>query len=90
MEAIVAKLKAINLDDKVVDSVSKNKKVSAKLSAVIDMAGGSATKTQGNLLYPLATKLPPSLDPYAQSFVDCIMANKWTKVMQIDEAIAFV
>jgi hypothetical protein len=54
------------------------------------MAGGKAEKTQGNLLYNLATKLPLSQDQYTQSFVDCIMTDKWTKVMQLEEAIAFL
>jgi len=44
------------------------------------MAGGKADKTQGNLLYALSTKLPPTLDQYTKSFVDCIMQNKWAKV----------
>jgi hypothetical protein len=54
------------------------------------MAGGKAEKAQGNLLYTLSTKLPPSMDKYTQTFVDCIMANKWARVMNIDEAIAYV
>jgi Glutaminyl-tRNA synthetase, non-specific RNA binding region part 1 len=29
-----------------------------RLSNVVDLAGGNASKTQGNLLYNLATKLP--------------------------------
>ena len=50
----------INLDEKVIDSIIKNKKVVAKLTNIIALAGGSAEKTQGNLLYTLSTKLPPT------------------------------
>ena len=50
----------INLDDKVIASISKNKKVVARLSGMIRMAGGKAEKSQGNLLYTLSTKLPPT------------------------------
>ena len=81
---------AIELDDKVIESISKNKKVVAKLSNIIGLAGGKAEKTQGNLLYALSTKLLPTQDGYTQSFVDCIMSKKWTKVQQLEEAIAFL
>ena len=90
MEDSINKIKAIQLDDKVVESISKNKKVVAKLGSIVDMAGGKAEKSQGNLLYALSTKLPPSMDKYTQSFVDCIMANKWARVNNIDEAISYV
>jgi len=72
---------AINLDDKVIDSIRKNKKVVAKLTNIIGFAGGKAEKTQGNLLYALSTKLPPSCESYTASFVEQIMNNNWTKVM---------
>jgi len=81
---------AINLDDKVIDSIRKNKKVVAKLTHIIELAGGKAEKTQGNLLYALSTKLPPTQDSYAASFVEQIMNNNWTKVMQLEEGIEFV
>jgi hypothetical protein len=41
-------------------------------------------------LYTLSTKLPPTQDEYLQSFVDQIMKNNWTRVMQLDEAITFI
>jgi len=90
MDQTKDKFSAINLDEKVIESITKNKKVVAKLSTIVDMAGGKADKAQGNLLYSLATKLPPSCDSYTQSFVNCIMANKWTKQMQLDEAIGYL
>ena len=34
--------------------------------------------------------MPPTLENYLKSFVDCIMANKWTKVLQIEEGIVFL
>ena len=39
------KFVAIGLDDKVIQAISKNKKVVAKLSAIVDMAGGKAEKS---------------------------------------------
>lgn len=90
MTDITAPFQAINLDDKVIASISKNKKVVAKLTKIIELAGGKADKHQGNLLYALSTKLPPTQDPWVKSFVDQIVANKWTKVMQIEEAITWM
>ena len=81
---------AIELDEKVIQSITKNKKVTAKLSHIIGLAGGKAEKSQGNLLYALSTKLLPSQDAYAKSFVDCIMAKKWAKVQQLEEAVLFL
>lgn len=42
------------------------------------------------MLYTLSTKLPPTQDTYVKNFVDQIMKNNWTKVMQLDEAITFL
>lgn len=90
MEDAQKKFAAISLDEKVIASISKNKKLVPRLAAIVDLAGGKADKTQGNLLYTLSTKLPLSQDLYTKAFVDCIMANKWNRVMQIEEAVAFV
>ena len=90
MEDVKQKLSAIELDEKVIDSVCKNKKVSAKLCHIVELAGGKSTKPQGNLLYKLSAVLPPSQDDYVQAFVDCIMANKWTRVIQLEEAVAWL
>jgi glutaminyl-tRNA synthetase len=52
---------AIGLDPKVVDSTLKNKNVTQRLKEVIDLAGvKEANKTVGNLLYGVATKMPPT------------------------------
>ena len=80
MSDVSTKFAAISLDEKVIASITKNKKVVEKLSKIVEMAGGKATKTQGNLLYALSTKLPPTQDSYTKIFVDCIMQDKWTKV----------
>ena len=53
-------LAAIKLDEKDIANISKNKKIVAKLTSIIQLAGGKAEKLQGNLLYALSTKLPPS------------------------------
>jgi hypothetical protein len=81
MTDVSAKFAAISLDEKVIASISKNKKVVASLTKIIDLAGGKANKTQGTLLYTLSTKLPPSQDDYVKTYIDCIMKDKWTKVM---------
>jgi hypothetical protein len=54
-EVNTQKLKDINLDDKVIKDIVKNKKVAAKLISLQDMAGGKAEKKQGNMLYELST-----------------------------------
>ena len=41
-------------------------------------------------MYALSTKLPPTQESYVSSFVEQIMNNNWTKVMQLEEAIAFL
>ena len=69
MADITAKFQAINLDEKVIASISKNKKVVAKLSNIIEIAGGKSEKGQGNLLYALSTKLPPTQEPWVAHFV---------------------
>ena len=61
----IATFAVIQLDEKVIDSIRKNKKVVAKLSHIIQLAGGKSDKAQGNLLYALSTKLPPTQDNYA-------------------------
>ena len=44
-EEIKSKFEAINLDPKVIESISKNKKLVARLSQIVDFAGGKADKT---------------------------------------------
>jgi hypothetical protein len=44
---------SINLDEKLITDICKNKKIVAKLSAIIELAGGKADKLQGNLLFVL-------------------------------------
>ena len=51
----------------------------ARLSKIVDLAGGKASKAQGILLYNLATKVPPTQEGYMQSYVDVVMADKWKR-----------
>lgn len=83
------KLRAIQLDEKVITSISKNKKVVDRMLRFIDLAGGESNKVQGNLIYHLVA-LPAKLDAYADSYVKMIMANKFTKKVQIDEGIVWM
>ena len=75
-----SKFTAIGLDEKTVESFAKNKKVVAKLTSIIEIAGDKATKQQGILLYNLATKVPPTQDGYLPTFVAFVMSSKWTRV----------
>lgn len=68
----------------------KNKKTTASLVEVIDMAGGKSNKTQGQLLYKLSTTLPPTQESFKKHFVERIMANKWDKVLQLEEGYVFL
>lgn len=77
-EATEAKFSAIELDPKVIKQF-KDPKMIAKLSKMIDLAGGKATKAQGNLLYGIATKVPPTQDAYLKAYVDTVMADKWKR-----------
>jgi hypothetical protein len=63
-EEVKHKFESINLDPKVIESISKNKKLVARLALIVDLAGGKADKSQGNLLYTISSKLPPTQDPY--------------------------
>jgi|LauGreDrversion4_2_1035121.scaffolds.fasta_scaffold4515178_1 hypothetical protein len=44
-EEVKHKFEAINLDSKVIESMSKNKKLVARLAQIVDLAGGKADKT---------------------------------------------
>ena len=91
MTDIEKKFAAIQLDEKVIATIIKNKKVVAALSEIVDMAGGKvADKTQGQLLYKLAMTLPGTQDAYKKDFVERIMAGKWDRVLQLEEGYAFV
>lgn len=80
----------INLDSKVIESISKNKKVCNKLKSIVERAGGEATKGQGNLLYALSTKLPGSLDAFESDFIPQIMNNNVNKIMQLEEGFEYL
>lgn len=81
---------AIQLDEKVAVSIISNKQKTEALSKIITLAGGKADKTQGNLLYKLATILPGTLEPYKKNFIDRIIGNKWNRILQLEEAIEWL
>ena len=89
-DANKAKLAAICLDDKVIKTLLQNAKLVARLTSMIGIAGGKATKPQGQLLYKLSAILPPTQDKYTKAFVDNIMQDKWVKELQMTEAIEHV
>ena len=89
-DANKAKLAAICLDDKVIKTLLQNAKLVTRLASMIEIAGGKATKPQGQFLYKLSAILPPTQDKYTKSFVDNIMQDKWVKELQITEGIEYV
>jgi len=89
-DANKAKLAAICLDDKVIKTLLQNAKLVARLTNMIEIAGGKSTKPQGQLLYKLSAILPLTQDKYMKSFVDNIVQDKWLKDLQITEAIEYV
>lgn len=67
---------AIGLDPKVVDSITKNKKVSLRLKEVVDLAGvKEAPKAIGNLLYQASTKMPESITHHTKFLVSYITSE---------------
>ena len=71
---------AIGIDAKVVDSTLKNKKVTQRLKEVIEIAGvKTASKSVGNLLYGVATKVPDSLVGRTKLLTDYIVSEKLIK-----------
>ncbi len=65
------KFLAIGLDQKVVKSTLKNKKLSTRLTEVIATAGiTECDKAQGNLLYKLASEMPEILDQFTKLVTD--------------------
>ena len=91
-KALRDKLASIHMEAKVIENTLKNKKVTERIIEIIDLAalGETCDKVQGNLLYTLATKLPPSCTNRTEICVNLIKEGKWTKVKQLDEAIKFM
>jgi glutaminyl-tRNA synthetase len=82
---------AIGLDPKVVDSTLKNKKVTQRLREVIELAAiTEATKTIGNLLYTVATKMPETTFIHTKFLITQVLTENIQRPLQLDEAIAFL
>lgn len=82
---------AIGLDPKVVDSITKNKKVSHRLKEVIDIAGvKESSKSVGNLLYQASTKMPESIHHHTKLVVENIVSEKIVKPAQLEEGIKWL
>ena len=90
-DAATKLLQAIHMDEKKIPETIANKKLIARLVEIITMAGGSAEKSQGALLYSMASDkiFPRTQDRYMKEFVGMIMSNKWKRELQITEAVAF-
>lgn len=82
---------AIGLDPKVVDSTLKNKKVTQRLKEVVELAGiTEASKTIGNLLYGVATKMPETTFIHTKFLIDQVLGEKIVKPLQLDEGIKYL
>ena len=82
---------AISLDPKVIESTLKNAKVSAKLKEVVAISGlTTCDKTVGNLLYEVATKVPPTIEDKTKLITEYVVSGKFNKKMQVDEAIKYL
>lgn len=80
IDAIKALFLAIGLDAKVVDSTLKNKKVTQRLKEVVEIAGvKEASKTVGNLLYVVATKMPETIYNHTKLLTQYIVSEKIVK-----------
>jgi glutaminyl-tRNA synthetase len=82
---------AIGLDAKRVESLLKNKKVSARLREVLEIAGvTTCDKHIGNLIDFMAGKLPDNLQNRTKLLCDFIIEGKLTKTPQIEAGVDFL
>ena len=75
------RLKAIGIEESVIQNILKNKKVTAQFMEVLDIAGiTECNKAKGALLYAVATKVKPLILPYLKHFVMMVVEDKWNRV----------
>lgn len=86
-----ARLLAIGITESTIKDILKNEKVTIKFMEVLDIAEiKTCPKEKGALLYAVATKVKPLLQPYLKSFVMMVATDKWNRVMQLDEGMKYL
>ena len=82
---------AIGMLPDAIKNLLKNKKATASLIDILDLAGVSeCPKEKGALYRALADKLKPNHANYRQALAKQIADGKWTRSDQIAEAVKFV
>lgn len=85
------RLTKIGIAADTIKNILKNKNVTAKFAEVLDIAGiTECPKEKGALLYAVATKIKPLINPFLKHFVMLVAEDKWTRVMQLDEGIKWM
>lgn len=85
------RLTKIGIAADTIKNILKNKNVTAKFAEVLDIAGiTECPKEKGALLYAVATKVKPLIQPFLKNFVMLVAEDKWTRVMQLDEGIKWM
>ena len=85
------RLTRIGIAADTIKNILKNKNVTAKFAEVLDIAGiTECPKEKGALLYAVATKIKPLINPFLKHFVMLVAEDKWTRVMQLDEGVKWM
>jgi len=85
------RLANIGLQKDVIKNALANKKVTARLEQVLNLAKcEECTKQKGALLYKIATKVPPGFDHRLEILVKYVSENKIVTDSQIEAAIAYI
>ena len=90
-EVDIAHLKALALDDKSINEISKNAKLSASLKDIVSQLKlESVEKRLGNLIYSLLTKSSWASSRSVLYVAKCIAEDKVKSATQLDEALKFL
>lgn len=82
---------AFNINPNTVSNILKNPKVATKLSHLISISGKEeGSKTVGELLYFLSTKLPAVIDKCDKYLVDKITNGELAKKDQLEAAFTYL
>ena len=85
------RLAAIGINEGKIKGILKKKDTVDRFMKVIDLSGiTSCPKEKGALLEAVAMKIDPNLAPYTKDFAQQIAKDKWTKALQIEEAIKWL
>lgn len=86
-----SKFAAIGMAPDAIKNMVKNKKATASLLEVLELAEVTeCPKEMGALFSALATKLKPNHQRFKQAFSKQIADKKWTKTDQLNEGLKFL